>query len=67
VPDEKRKKLDSKVWECIFVGYEDTCKAWRFYHPTTRTLMVSRDANFDEGMPGGEELQGRRIHTPLEH
>lgn len=49
VPDVKRKKLEPKSIECVFVGYDMASKAYRLYHPTTRTIMISRDVTFDEG------------------
>ena len=48
VPDQKRKKLEAKSLECVFVGYDDNCKAWRFYHPPTDSIIISRDAVFEE-------------------
>ena len=56
VPDEKRKKLDAKSVECMFVGYDAGCKAWRFFHPESETLLISRDAEFDEGKDGPVEF-----------
>ena len=78
VPDAKRQKLDAKSLTCIFVGYEPSCKAWRFYHPPTKSLIVSKDAIFAEGErvdwrevskdPFTSELQGLEglevIYTP---
>jgi hypothetical protein len=52
-PNDRRKKLDPKSLTCIFVGYEANCKAWRFWHPPTKSLIISRDAVFDEGQTVG--------------
>jgi len=43
VPDELRKKLDSKGEKCIFVGYSDESKAYKFYSPSTKKVIMSRD------------------------
>jgi transposase InsO family protein len=49
IPDQKRPKLDAKSFPCVFIGYSDESKAYRFYDPETRCVIVSRDAIFDEG------------------
>lgn len=46
IPDEKRKKLDSKATEAIFVGYDAISKAYRCYVPSNRKVIISRDAKF---------------------
>lgn len=48
IPKEKRKKLDSKSNECIFVGYSDQTKGYRLYNPKSRAVIVSRDVKFFE-------------------
>lgn len=32
----------------VFIGYEQGSKAYHFYDPETRKLVVSRDAVFEE-------------------
>jgi hypothetical protein len=46
IPSELRKKLDDKSEKCIFTGYSETSKAYRFYNPITKKLIVSRDVKF---------------------
>lgn len=48
IPKEERKKLDEKSIRCIFVGYSQTQKAYRFWEPKSRTIKISRDVTFDE-------------------
>ena len=48
VPKVERRKLDPKSLRCIFVGYSQTQKAYRFWVPATRTIKISRDVTFDE-------------------
>ena len=49
VPDQNRQKLDAKSESCIFVGYSEELKAYKFYNPLTNRLIVLRDVIFDEG------------------
>lgn len=46
VPKVKRKKWDPKAIEVQFVGYADTQKAFRFYDPASKRIIISRDATF---------------------
>lgn len=48
VPDEKRKKLDNKSIECIFLGYENNMKGYRFYDVKKEKVIISRDVIFLE-------------------
>ncbi len=54
VPGEKRKKLGERGLECIFVGYAEHSKTYRFYvieqndFVSIHTIIESRDAIFDE-------------------
>ena len=41
VPDQLRKKLDSKGEKCVFIGYCDESKAYKLYNPSTKKLIVS--------------------------
>ena len=43
-----RKKLDPSGEKGLLVGYCDISKAYRFYIPTRRRIIVSRDVQFDE-------------------
>lgn len=46
VPDERRRKLDPKAIQAIFVGYDLASKAYRVYVPATGKVIVSRDVKF---------------------
>ncbi|WZY88683.1 hypothetical protein YC2023_045418 [Brassica napus] len=48
VPYVKRDKLDKKAEPGVFVGYSDSCKAYRIFHPQNEKLLVSRDVTFME-------------------
>ena len=52
--EPKRKNLGEKGIDCIFIGYADHSKAYRFYviesndSVSVNTVIESRDAIFDE-------------------
>lgn len=46
IPTEKRRKLDNTAVEMRFIGYERGSKAYRFYDPGNRKLIISRDVKF---------------------
>ena len=48
VPAEKRRKLDVKSIKCIFIGYPDGSKGYKFYCPEQRKMLRSRDVVFME-------------------
>ncbi|GJY14584.1 hypothetical protein Tco_0385006 [Tanacetum coccineum] len=52
LPDPKRKTLGEKGIDCIFVGYAENSKAYRFYdiepNVSINTIIESRDTIFDE-------------------
>ena len=48
VPSEKRTKLEATGERGIFVGYDETSKAFRIYLPTQRKVVVRREVKFEE-------------------
>lgn len=46
--DKKRKKLDDKGEAYIFIGYSEYSKAYKFYNPIFKNIMISRNVIFDE-------------------
>lgn len=48
VPSQKRRKLDAKAKELIFVGYSDTSKAYRLLDPETHNIEIARTVDFFE-------------------
>ena len=48
VPSEKRTKLEPTVEKGIFVGYNETSKAYQIYIPAQRKIVVRRDVRFEE-------------------
>jgi transposase InsO family protein len=43
-----RHKLDPKGKHALFVGYPETQKGWRVYHPSKRQIQVSANVKFDD-------------------
>ena len=68
VPDQLRKKLDSKGEKCVFIGYCDESKAYKLYNPSTKNLIVSRDVQFckEEAWDGSVE-KTVNMKTSLSH
>ena len=48
VPSERRTKFESRARRDIFVGYDETSKAFRIYLPSLRKVVVRRDVRFEE-------------------
>ena len=48
VQKDKRSALGSHCEKCVFVGYPSGYKGWKFYNPTTKKLLISERADFDE-------------------
>lgn len=62
VPDGTRKKWDKKSIECIFVGYAEEQKGYRFLEKSTRKLIISRDVMFFENEMSTRDKQ---CNTPF--
>ena len=48
VQKDKRTALGSHMEKCIFIGYPDGYKGWKFYNPITKKMVISERAEFDE-------------------
>ena len=48
VPSEKRTKLEPAAEKGIFVGYDETLKAFWIYLPSQRKVVVRREVRFEE-------------------
>lgn len=49
INDENMRKLNAKSKKCVFIGYSELSKAYKFYNPITHRIITSRDVIFDEG------------------
>ena len=48
IQKDKRDKLGPHMEKCIFIGYPDGYKGWKFYNPHTKRVIISERADFDE-------------------
>ena len=48
IQKDKRSSLGPHMEKCIFIGYPDGYKGWRFYNPKTKKVIISEWADFDE-------------------
>ena len=48
IQKDKREKLGSHMEKCVFIGYPEGYKGWKFYNPLTKKVIISERAEFDE-------------------
>ena len=48
VPRDERSKLDSKIKQCIFLGFEDDEFGYRLWNTKEKKIVRSRDVIFFE-------------------
>ena len=48
IQKDRRTGIGSHMEKCIFIGYPEGFKAWRFYNPITKRIIISECAEFDE-------------------
>ncbi|GKC44282.1 zinc finger, CCHC-type containing protein [Tanacetum coccineum] len=75
LPESKKRKLGDKGIECIFLGYAQNSKAYRFIvvEPndliSVNTIIESRDARFDENrfktIPKAHEISNETVSTEI--
>ena len=46
--DKRSSSLGSHMEKCVFIGYPTGYKGWKFYNPTTKKVIISERAEFDE-------------------
>lgn len=61
---KKRKALQPHTLKCIFIGYEPGTKAYRFWDPKNRRMLISSHVTFDERHMAGNQ---RDLVNPFEH
>ena len=47
-PVHKNNKWSTKALKCVFLGYSQTQKGYKVYHPISRKYLVTKDVIFDE-------------------
>ncbi|KAG7640275.1 Zinc finger CCHC-type superfamily [Arabidopsis suecica] len=60
IPDEKRRKLDTKAKQGIFVGYNNESKGYRVFLLNEEKIEVSKDVTFDEKKTWSHDEKGER-------
>ena len=40
--------LGTHMEKCVFIGYPQGYKGWKFYNPVTKKVAISERADFDE-------------------
>ncbi|KAL4025369.1 hypothetical protein IC575_013758 [Cucumis melo] len=48
IPNPKRRKLASRTYECVFIGYTENSKAYKFYDLENKLIIESNDVDFFE-------------------
>jgi len=48
IQKDKCSPLGSHMEKCVFIGYPEGYKGWKFYIPSTRRTIISERAEFDE-------------------
>ena len=48
MPEDKQKKLDLRLIEMTFVGYEPGSKGYRLWNSSTRAVILSHNVTFYE-------------------
>ena len=66
IRQEKRKALQPRSKKCIFIGYPDGVKAWRFWDPVDKKVIISSHAIFDERCFPGNSTIAINLIDPLE-
>jgi hypothetical protein len=57
IQKDKRKQFEPRMQKCVFIGYPEGYKGWKFYNPRTRKMIISERAEFDERyFPGLKQL-----------
>ena len=67
MPSEKRTKLEPTTERGIFVGYDETSKAFHIYLPALRKVVVRQEVGFEErafGKSRESEQEEQQVPTP---
>ncbi|CAI7890198.1 unnamed protein product [Closterium sp. NIES-53] len=51
VHDMSADKISAHAIPWVFLGFPPDAPGWQFYHPTSRHVLSSRDAMFDDSVP----------------
>jgi len=48
IQKDKQVGLGSHMEKCVFIGYPQGYKGWKFYNPTLKKTVIAERADFDE-------------------
>ena len=66
IQKDKRVGIGSHMEKCIFIGYPAGYKAWKFYNPVTKCVVICERAEFDERyFPGLKHTWNEPSVNPL--
>jgi len=69
VQKDKRTDFGSHMEKCVFIGYPEGYKGWKFYNPSSHRTVISERADFDERyFPGLKKtISNPTLLTQSEH
>ena len=65
--DTRQNKFDPKTVLCIFEGYSDKHKGYKWFHPSSRNFFISRHVVFDELFFPYKNTRNQSIVSPTSH
>ena len=65
IPKDNRTKLDSKTFNCFFLGYDTESKVYRLYDPNKKKIILSKDVTCDKNKVGYKylNLEGPKLES----
>ena len=67
IQKDKRVGLSPHMEKCIFIGYPEGYKGWKFYNPITKKVIISERADFDERCFPGLRMANMPSDPAVEH
>jgi hypothetical protein len=65
IQKDNRAGLGSHMEKCVFIGYPQGYKGWKFYNPTTKKTVIAERADYDERyFPLSKRLSSPSIAPP---
>lgn len=61
IPEVKRNKIYPKAKSIIKIGYNKNNKAYRYYHSTTRKILIDINVKFGELNIDRKELESTKL------
>lgn len=62
--DTHKTKFSPRAVVCIFIGYDDNCKGYRCFDPSSRRVYVSRHVTFHEENLGFKSHETQHVRDP---